>query len=309
VTATAGSNDRVVLAISAFRSDDSVRALLRTLPRAEASPFVATLVVDSLGSGALVRPDEADGLPDYRYENHPTNLGSSGNFARRVEWAATFDADWVYTVNHDGHVELDTVASLVRTGQRIDRCGAVYPLRYYEQRGTWNLTGTSRRARPSKGTTTRPTGDPIPVTWASSNGALLSLAPVRDGLLPWADLWMGWEDLGYGWLLDAHGWKQVVDPNAVFVDGYECRTVRVAGRDVTITDKPSWYTYYQIRNLLLCTRRAAHTPTDWAIAAGRIGLELGLSGLVRNDRSRRLRHLAAGVRDGLLGRTGKWRLP
>ena len=141
--------------------------------------------------------------------------------------------------------------------------------------------------------------------WASSNGALYSLDRIREGHEPWADFWLGWEDLAYGWLLGDLGFEQWVVTSAVFTDDYEYRTA--AG--VTVTDKPSWYSYYHARNLILATRRTKSGLVTGGVVAARIALEVGVALLLREHKVDRVRLLALGALDGVLGKAGKGPVP
>ena len=303
----------ICLVIATFRQDEAVIRLLQTLcPAGQDHPFESVLVVDSQGSGQLEAYLEAASLPRVRYESADHNLGSAGNLARRLALAAKTHARWAYAINHDGELRWDTIAALLEEGKRAqargERVGAMYPLRYTTALGKYNMTGRSAQPIPYVGTRHRPEQPSFPVFWASSNGALYALEPVRAGLLPWADLWMGWEDLGYGWLLHAHGWTQHVVSRALFEDGYEYKVASEVA-PVRITDKPTWYVYYQVRNLILVTQRCERGPLTWTIVAGRVAQEIALTTLLRPDKQRRMSFLLHGLRDGLLGKTGKWIRP
>lgn len=303
----------ICLIIATFRQDDAVIALLEeAYGEGTMHPFCHIIVVDSMGSGALTQAVNERGWQGITYENGPENLGSAGNLARRLVLASQHHtAQWAYALNHDGELDWQTLEALVKRADtlRDERVGALYPLRYTTHLKKYNLTGTSSLPIPYVGTTTRPTGESFPVYWASSNGAFYHLDPVRQGLTPWPDLWMGWEDLGYGWLLHQHGWHQEVVCGAVFEDGYEYKTHGTGQAAINVSDKPTWYAYYQMRNLILVTRRNARGPVTWACVAGRVGLELGLSMTLRKDKPRRMKFLFAGIQAGLTNQTGKWTYP
>jgi GT2 family glycosyltransferase len=292
----------ITLAIATFRHDDAVLALLE---RAQALPFHAILVVDSLGTGRIPAEIVSRGWTRVAYHNADRNLGSAGNLQKRLELAGATGADWVYAVNHDAALEPSTFAALARVAAENPDLGAIYPLRRRPGRGgTYDLTGTHRFPLRYDGTVDRPTGL-IDAWWGSSNGTLYALRPVRAGLVPWGELWMGWEDLLYGWMLAEHGYRQVIATDAVFDDPYEYKRVGPA----TITDKPSWYAYYFARNLLLAAQRAHLPPAIKAQLAVRIAGEFAVSATLRSRRRERLGLLATGVRDGLRGTTGKFRVP
>jgi len=295
----------VCAVISSYRNDEAVISLLESFVDS-LGPIAEVLVVDSEGTGAVPRAIEARGWGDrVQYETFDTNAGAAGNVARRLAWAAERGHDWAFAVNHDGSVDPDVVAALLAQGERMVRAGAVYPLRYKVGRGKYDLTGRSALPLPFQGTSERPRERLIDVYWNSSNGALYSLAPAREGLLPWQELWHGWEDLGYGWLLHQHGYRQVILTEVEMDDPYEYaqRTL------LTVSDKPSWMAYYWMRNLILASRWTDQPPLTWATLAGRLGLEVGLTLTLRPDKRHRLQYLAHGVVDGMRGRGGKWIVP
>jgi GT2 family glycosyltransferase len=309
--ASASPLARVCLAISSFRHDDAVERLLsRALARGH-NPFASIIVVDSLGTGRIPALLEARAWPRVAYHSHPTNLGSAGNLAERLRLAAASDADHVYAVNHDASLDLEVIRALAEHARQIDQLGALYPLkRMLNHGGKLDITGTSRLPLPFFGARAARTLPPLlPVQWSSSNGALYALAPVRAGLGPPGDFWLGWEDLAYGWQLEAHGYRQYIASQVVLDDDYEYRQVRVGPWRLRISDKPSWYAYYQFRNLLLAARRQRRDPATAGVIAGRVALELGLTALFRAQKRKRLYNIACGLVDGLRGRTGKWVLP
>lgn len=303
---------RTCVAISAFRSDGAVSQLLGLAALVAAPPWEKIFVVDSLGSGALQDLINREGWGDrVAYHTFPTNLGSAGNLAKRLELAAAEGFDVAYTVNHDGVIDPEAVRELVNFAEArsLDRLGAVYPLRrHLRQNGKYDLTGTYRVPVPFRGTDRRPEVD-FKVHWASSNGALYVLDRVREGLSPFADFWLGWEDLAYGWLLEDRGFEQWVDVKAVFEDDYEYRVRGQGSLAFAYTEKPYWYTYYQVRNLLLATQRTRAGALTRGVVAGRIASELCLTMLLRDRKLDRTRLLAQGLIDGLRGRAGKGALP
>jgi len=297
----------VCLAISSFHHDSAVLDLIARVTSGGDHPFGSILVVDSLGSGAMPEAIRARGWPRIDYVCFDENLGSAGNLAKRLELAAKTPCRFVYAVNHDGSVDIDVIDKLHEVAASDARIAAAYPLRRMTGRGgTYDLTGILPmpiRSVRVKNPPRRPTLD---VHWSSSNGALYSLEPARRGLLPWADLFMGWEDLGYGWLLERHGYGQVLVCSARTDDSYEYR--RLAGR-AWLSDKPSWYSYYYARNFLLVAERTMQPSLVRAAVLGRALSEYAVAAAVRSDKRARLRNLTAGLRDGLRGRSGKWRLP
>lgn len=299
---------RVVVAISAYRSDAQVLCLLEKIFRDRQHDPAAVIVVDSLSDGALRQRIEAAAWP-VRYENSAVNLGSAGNLARRLELAASIDADWCFTINHDGMFDHTMVATLTSVASQGTKVGAVYPKRVWIDRG-----GTSLKPHThvfNMPAHTGPVGGQAieEVAWDSSNGALYGLAPVRQGVRVWADLWYGWEDLAYGWQLTTAGWKQYLCSDVVYLDDYEYQPVWLLRRQLFITRKPSWTSYYVIRNLLLIVRRTGNGPHAWLFFAKRLSREVLFAILFRDAKLKRLGLIWQGLVAGLAGRTGKSEVP
>lgn len=302
--------DRVVVAISAYKSDEQVLALLQAIFEHRGEEVAQVVVVDSLSDGRLQAEIEERKWPVY-YHNAPTNLGSAGNLARRLRMAAESNASWCYALNHDGIYDPALIRSLISEACRESRVGAVFPKRIYTERGWTALAApTSPYANPR-------TSEEIhsqdlqaeEIAWDSSNGALYSLAPVRCGIEPWADLWMGWEDLAYSWSLSAAGWRQIRSRVATIKDNYEYESVSLAGKRFYITRKPAWYAYYVIRNLVLFVRRSRGGWRGAVLVVSRLAREMVLTMLYRPQKIARLRLLSLGLAHGLAGRTGKGPVP
>nr|WP_294170526.1 hypothetical protein [uncultured Sphingomonas sp.] len=300
-----GALGRTVIAVSAFRSDASVLALLERIFAEGGAEAAAVIVVDSLNDGPLAHAIADRGWP-VRYENAVVNLGSAGNLARRLQLAGEVPgARWCFALNHDGMFSREFVEKLADYGERAERVGAVFPRRIMTDRGNSVLRPHRHVfATPRFGASDDP---PREVAWDSSNGALYALAPIRQGLLPWAELWMGWEDLAFGWQLEKHGWRQLYCADAEYLDDYEYARVSLWGRQLFITRKPAWYAYYVVRNLLLIIRRTGGGPAAWRFFAERFGRELLFTLLFRSEKRRRLRLLWRGLADGLRGAAGQGR--
>jgi len=267
------------------------------------------VVVDSLSSGAIEAAIRENGWP-VEFFNAETNLGAAGNHHKRLELASAHDADWCYTVNADGEIVLETVARLVAAAEGQARVGAVYPARVFTNRGnSWDSGQRSLVPLPLIGRDAPPEQAVDELTWASSNGALYSLAPVRAGVQVWTDLWHGWEDLAYGWTLHRNGWRQLRCRDAVYRDTMEYRQVRLPGFSLYITDKPSWYAYYVARNLILVSRRSGQGVTGLLVVLARVAQEVVVTLLFRREKLRRLRLLALGTLDGIRGIGGRGPVP
>ena len=299
---------RVVIAISAFRSNSQVLSLLRKIFEEEKIDAAAIIVVDSLSDGALEQEILASGW-SVRFENADTNLGSAGNLSRRLELAATFDADWCFAINHDGMIDRSLIETLLNAGNKQTKIGAVFPKRVWIDRADTVLKPHTHIFNMPRHAVSGGIVSGDEVAWDSSNGALYGLQPVREGVRVWSDLWYGWEDLAYGWQLEQAGWKQIFCAEAVYMDDYEYERVKIFNRDIFITRKPAWTAYYIIRNLTLLVRRTGGGLRAWSFLARRIAREVVLSILFRNCKLQRLILIWKGLVAGLVGETGKGALP
>lgn len=307
-----GALSRVALAISAFRSDDAVIALLERAFAPAAARFGFVIVVDSLGTNKIARVAAERGWPIH-YENAMRNLGSAGNLDLRLRTAAALDCDWCFAVNHDGEVDGEQVSRLVAHGNSRPNVGAVYPQLLFSQAG-----GRPDRPRRSfttygviaeGGSTHGASDNCIEVAWSSSNCALYRLDAIRDGLDTWARLWMGFEDLAIGWELKRAGWTQLLCTEVDVIDHYEFTPVRLLGRQIHVAAKPPWYAYYHWRNLLMVARGTHGEAMSARRLVTRGVVDVALIILFRDSKLRRLRLLFQGLFDGLRGRSGKGPVP
>lgn len=299
----------VVLAISAFRSDTSVIGLLQALFGQGATNFGKIIVVDSHGSGEIELAI-ARGRWPVEYHNSPFNLGSAGNLARRLDIAASSGLGWCFAVNHDGIVRPDLIENLLSHAADSERIGAIYPsLVYSSAGGKTDLPRLGFDPFSRFGELQTETFDLTDVAWSSSNCALYNLNATRAGVTVWDDLWMGWEDLAYGWQLQTAGWRQVLSSRQSVADSYEYRKVTFLGRKIYIAEKPPWYSYYLVRNLLLIRHRSRGSAVGILTICTRFLVESAVTILYRSNKLLRFKLLASGIIDGLKGISGKGPLP
>jgi len=296
----------VAIAISAFRSDAQVIALLEALhaePHPEAGPVI---VVDSLGSGEIATTASARGWVVH-YENADTNLGSAGNLARRMELAAQAGAEWCLCMNHDANWDADRLTAMLSLARSRARVGAVYPVLDHSPREPRWEEGR-RRFTPYVSTrvSTLPAGDTgAEVLWSSSNSALYATRPLAEGIAVMGDLWMGYEDLGYGIALHRGGWAQLVCRAAILGRVFDYGSRRILGREVQVPEKPVWYAYYNLRNLILIRRRYGARGIPLSSIFGKLLHSSFRIMLFEKNKATRLHMLYLGAIAGLIGRSGK----
>jgi GT2 family glycosyltransferase len=295
--------------LSAFRSDDAIIAHLERLFAGGPPPFGAVIVVDSLGSGRIRKAIEQNQW-EVRYHDSKHNLGSAGNLDLRIRTAMELGFDWCLTVNHDGVVSTLAASEMLDVGEGDPRIGAVYPV--LRMTSANNQLDRPRRSFLAYGflqQSEQPAGDTIDVVWSSSNGALYRLAPFAEGASAWPQLWMGYEDLAIGWELHRQGWRQVLATKVIVEDNYELKAVRFLGKTMFLADKPSWYAYYQGRNLVALWKATKGKAVGTSALTLRLTADVLLAAAVHRNKRQRIALLFRGVRDGLAGRFGKGPVP
>lgn len=301
---------KLAIGVSSFHSDEAAVALVKNILSLQIE-FEWLFVVDSQADGKLGQHLTELGNARIRYYPEQENIGSAGNLARRLQIAADLGVDWLLAFNHDAPVTASAVAALFSLATTADHCGALYPLRFEQARDQYDLSGKRWFPFGFRGMSKPPPGNLTPVYWGSSNGALYSLEPVRAGLIPQESLWMGWEDYLYGLVLERAGWHQWLVRDAEIRDNYEFRRRKVGGLEVVVSDKPCWYYYYAVRNILLAHLHVQ--PSVRGIASLAVWLPAYAARILafpgRCSRRQAIANFAHGVLDGVGGRSGKWRLP
>lgn len=300
----------VAIAISAFRSDAAVVSLLDEI-FTDSHPEVGTIiVVDSLGSGKIRETATERGWPLW-YDNANTNLGSAGNLARRMEISERTGAKWCLCLNHDANWDRDRLSEMLEVARSRPRVGAVYPILDHAPRAPRWEDGR-RDYKPSSGKRLHeiPSDEPsAEISWSSSNSALYAIAPLSEGVAVMADLWMGYEDLAYGIALKRNGWAQLSCREARISQIFDYGARRFLGRTLHVPEKPVWYPYYDLRNLILIR----HQYGSEGIPRGAIIWKIINSSfriiLFEEKKWTRLRLLLLGVRAGLGGQVGKGSWP
>lgn len=300
----------VAIAISAFRSDEAVISLLEVI-FADPHPEVGSvIVVDSLGSG-MIAEIATTRQWQLEYENANTNLGSAGNLARRMKLAAGTGAEWCLCLNHDANWDADRLSAMLSTARSRPRVGAVYPMLDHSPREPRWEDGR-RHFRPSAGTRLSeiPTDEPAAeVLWSSSNSALYSLAPLAENITIMSDLWMGYEDLAYGLALHQGNWVQLSCRSARLTQVFDYRPSRLLGRTLHIPDKPVWYSYYNIRNLILIWRQYGSKGMSLRTISRKLMQSSIRTLLLEDKKVNRLQMLFLGALAGITGETGKGPYP
>lgn len=232
----------ISIAISSFRSNESVLSLLDAIFSTEQPLFLEIIVIDSEPTGLIEQFILKNNYP-VNYIKSQHNLGSAGNLALRLNTAAKNPkANWCLCLNHDAYYTEEFAKSFIDSVRMLKgNVGAIFPTRWYNN-GEKNTTENLRS-----------------VLWNSSNGCIYSLAPTRLSIEVDTSLWMGWEDYLYCMKLLQYGYQNYLVNSLPFYDSYEYKSINFLGTHIKLNDKPSWYDYYSIRNLIYIGK---HIPVD-----------------------------------------------
>lgn len=303
---------KIVIAISSFKSDLKALQLIAELHRGDYD-YSSIVVVCSSGGEELASLVSRAGYGNCQVLPFDTNLGSAGNLYERFKAADKLNGDFMLALNHDAKISEPMFKALINAAKNSDeKIGALYPLRYKPGKRRYDLTGMGG-AFPFmfRGAANTLDVNLIEVGWSSSNGALYAIDPFRTGLAPDASLWMGWEDYLYGIRLRDAGYHQYIVSSASTIDDYEYKKISLFGMEISVSDKPLWYSYYGPRNMaLICIHRCSDIKmmlslTVWVILLS-VQILLSRKGV---NRFLGLGYFFLGLWHGIINKSGRWRLP
>ncbi len=282
------AGDAGVWAIVAHYGDPGpTRRCLRAL--GDAVPPERRLVVDNQGgfddeAALVLRPG--------------ANIGFAGAAALGARRARAEGGRWLWFVNNDAEVSGDCLGALLEAGAADAAAGFLSPvITYGATDEVWFAGGFVDEGSLRTGHTTAVQGDrPYPTGYVTGCAMLVRGEVVDTCGVPDERLFMYLEDVDWCLRGRQRGWRSLVVPGAR------------AGHDVERRDRRRVFSaravYYVTRNRLLVARRST-TPAralppalDWA---GRQALKGGDAGGV----ARASLALAAGLADGLAGRSGR----
>ncbi len=296
----------MAIAISAFRSDGPVIDLIEAIFANPHPEMGSVIVVDSLGSGKISEVALQRGW-GVHYENSAINLGSAGNLFRRMELAAESGANWCLCLNHDASWDVDRLTEMLVVAASRPRVGAVYPVldhsprepRWEEGRKHFLPTSGVRVAELSVEEASSE------VLWSSSNSALYSLRPHAEGVSFFTDLWHGYEDLAYGIALNRAGWLQLSCRAARLSQVFDYTPVRFLWVVRHIPFKPEWYSYYNLRNLIIIRREYGAEFMPFKVIVRKLVQSTARILFLETRKWKRIKFLYSGLVAGMKGESGK----
>ncbi|ABF44084.1 glycosyl transferase, family 2 (plasmid) [Deinococcus geothermalis DSM 11300] len=287
------------------RKDKLVKCLQRL--RASTVAPQRVLIVDNAstdGTPELVRRL----FPEFGLLVLEHNVGGSGGFEVGMRRAYASGYDYVWLFDDDAYVAPDCLQRLLDHAHegdvivpiQIDQTGRKYGIY------NWNngLVEVDKASQPV-----------IPVDIFAFVGPLIHRRVIARVGFPRSDFFISADDTEYALRIKNAGLKGICVLDAVFYHDYGGRTVQVKrlGRVSIRSTQPAWKNYYNIRNEILMAR-ALRVPVIQKLGVCLyIFKKFGRSSLAEvvyeENFLDKWKYTALGVKDGLLGRSGKRVLP
>lgn len=300
-----GPQARVVAVVVTYRPHvPDTRALLDALvPQVD-----GVVVVDNGSDDATVAALEASAGAGVTVValGRNTGIGAAQNVG--IDHARDAGADLVLLSDQDSLPAPDMVArlraGLARAEAAGHRVGAVGPLTVDDRDETATLLFEDRRWGPRRAAVPSEPGALVDVTFLLASGCLVPVDVLGDVGPMRSDWFIDHVDLEWGLRARRAGYALFGVTDARLGHRLGDRLARVPGRAREVHIHSATRNYYMARNTLLLVRSGL-IPFAWRV--GYVAWITKYSGyyvLMVPPRGTRLRELARGLRDGLLGRTG-----
>jgi len=269
------------------------RRTIASVCAGEVAPDVV-LVVDNQGDFTAPR-----GGPSVRTFRSSGNVGYAGAMAYAAGEALAGGASWIWVLNNDVEVGRSCLAELLDAGTREPRAALLTPVILRGDGTVWYAAGTvDMRTMATAHCTRTPVGAnrrPYDTDYATGCAVLCRTAFVADAGPPDASLFMYYEDVEWSLRARGRGWRVMVVPAAHVRHDVAMRGGHRVWSPLAV--------YLLARNRLLLAERGGHTRVAVASALS-WGIRQCAKGMVSRDGGVTRRALYAGLRDGLLGRSG-----
>ncbi|WP_324650856.1 glycosyltransferase family 2 protein [Georgenia sp. H159] len=296
--------DGVVAVVVTYEPDLAVTGPLLT---ALAAQCQAVVVVDN-GSAAQLRADLREECTRLGAElvELPTNRGIAA--AQNVGIGRATDARYVLLMDQDSLPAPDMVARLA-TGARQAAAdgapvGAVGPVSADTRSTTEQMVYVSRTWGPRRAREEEMHAERVETAFLIASGCLVPV-PVLQDVGAMNEAWfIDHVDLEWGLRARRAGYHLYAIPGAHLAHSLGDRLTKLPGRAQEVHVHSPVRTYYLARNTVLLVRSGL---LGWRWTVGYLvwlGKYVAFNALLAAPRRQRVRRMAQGLRDGVLGRTG-----
>lgn len=298
------SRDVSAVIITYFPEVEALRASLAGL----AEQVERILIVDNATHDAAFDAFVRDLPAGVILLRNPVNLGLGAAMNRAAQWAAEHDSGYLLLLDQDSVVRPGMVATLLDalvTLAQSAKVAAVGPT--FVDRRTGQPAPFVRIGFPFNRKIHCREGDTVECDFLISSGSLIPLAALAQVGCMDESLFIDNVDLEWCFRARSQGWQLHGVGSARMEHAIGDRIVRLPlGLGEVIVHSPVRL-YYMMRNRLLLYRRADTPPVWIAQDIPRLVLKLLRLALLVPPRIANLRHMLAGLRDGLGGVSGPFR--
>lgn len=289
-----GAAPSIAAVVVTYRPDATLPGNLQRLSR----QLARVIVVDNASEGASASTVESAGrMAGVELIRNASNLGIATALNIGIRRAIADGFQWVATFDQDTAVPEDYFKDLFeafRFCPRSDQVGMIVP-------GGWRETGAPAQPK-----------SPKKAAWSFVIGAVNSGSLIKADVFTktgfYEDaLFIDYVDTEFCLRLQRCGFR-ILSADSVVLEHElgEKQTRNLLGFKISFRIHNAWRYYYNVRNRLLLYRRYWRFAPGWMLHDGRwLIMELGRIVLLEHGRGPKIRAVVAGMKDALLGRTGR----
>jgi len=254
---------RVAAVVVTYNRAQYLRQCLTSLLN-QTRPPDEIIVIDNASTDGTVAMLATEFVGNVTTVRHPKNTGGAGGFHEGIRQAYEAGYDWIWVMDDDVSPDRTALESLIRASHRLPLCGAILPLRLFEDgsladgtsvdynlRSLFCLPGAHQRAVQQAFASPSAIPPVLPTANMSFEGPLIRRAAVAAVGLPTSAYFLYGDDTDYAFRLALAGFEIVLVKDALLY-----RLIRPAGR--VSPDR----TRYVVRNTLWLNKLYGKT---WAV--------------------------------------------
>jgi rhamnopyranosyl-N-acetylglucosaminyl-diphospho-decaprenol beta-1,3/1,4-galactofuranosyltransferase len=308
---------KVACVTVAYNNGDNIQKLLDSL-LTQSKRVEEIIVIDNASSDDTAAAVK-EKFPQVTLLVNTSNTGVGGGYAQGMDYAYQKGYEWMWLLDGDSLPQTSALeelaeafASLRATHPKIGILASCPVKRLTNQRyGGFLWRG--RFVVPPKALAT--SQEPFPVDSTISSGCLVSRRAVEDVGLPRADFFMDFVDHEYNLRVRRNGYDIMFVPASVVYHEIgqslvvKSRIVRAIARLATKSPlgvEAPWRQYYVVRNQVYTfwhEFRNYRAVFFFMLLVGR--MIMGMLLFNEKDKTKRIRYIISGLRDGFKGRLGR----